>query len=207
MHDVASPRFTLAATSAALEEVLAAPRDGGRLEMIVRRPKVDAREVLSEGELDPRLGLVGDSWAARSSSRTRDRSAHPDMMIAIMGSRVIDRLATSREEWPLAGDQLFVDLDLSEENLPTGTCLAIGEVLLEVTAQPHTGCSKFVARFGADALTFVNARERRPLRLRGIYARVVRGGRLRAGDVVRKVAATATATAAVEVAAAAGTGT
>jgi hypothetical protein len=182
------PRFSLTSLADAMEEILAAPRDAGRLEMIVRRPRVDAREVLEEAELDPRYGLLGDSWSARASSRTRDRSPHPDMQITLMNARVIHRLAGSRDRWPLAGDQFFVDLDLGEENLPAGSRLAIGDALLEITAQPHTGCSKFVDRFGAEALALVNDRERRPLRLRGIYARVVRGGLVRAGDEVRKTA-------------------
>ena len=185
------PSFTLDALREALADILAAPRDAGRLEMIVRRPAVDAREVLTEGQLDPVEGLVGDGWSRRASSRMPDRSPHPDMQIALMGSRVVDRLAGTRERWPLAGDQLFVDLDLSAENLPAGTRLAVGEAMLEITTQPHTGCSKFVARFGADALTLVNDRERRPLRLRGIYARVVQGGRIRPGDRVTKLGTTA----------------
>jgi hypothetical protein len=182
----AIPRFSLASLAAAMDDILAAPRETGRLEMIVRRPRVDAREVLEVAQLDPRHGLSGDSWSARRSSRTPDGSPHPEMQIALMSARVIDRIAGSRERWPLAGDQLLVDLDLSEENLPAGTRLAIGDALLEVTAQPHTGCSKFVDRFGAEALALVNDRERRPLRLRGIYARVLRGGQVRAGEDVTK---------------------
>jgi hypothetical protein len=181
-----APAFSLAALADALTDILGAPRDGGRLEMIVRRPAVDAREVLAEGLLDPRHGLVGDGWVARPSSRTADRSPHPDMQIALINARVLARIAGPRERWPLAGDQLIVDLDLGEDNLPAGTRLAIGEAVIEVTAQPHAGCDKFVARFGGDALTLVNERERRPLRLRGIYARVAEGGRVRAGDEVKK---------------------
>ena len=184
----AAPRFALASLAAALADFGAAPRDAGPLAMIVRRPRVDAREVLLEGVLDPRYGLVGDGWSGRRSSRTPDRSPHPDMQLTLMGARVIACVAGARERWPLAGDQLYVDLDLSEGNLPAGTRLRLGEALLEITAQPHTGCRKFVDRFGADALTLVNDRERRPLRLRGVYARVLEGGRVRVGEVVEKVA-------------------
>jgi hypothetical protein len=184
------PRFSLASLTEVMERILAAPHDGGRLEMIVRRPRMDAREVLAEARLDPRDGLVGDGWSLRPSSRTSDGSPHPDMQLTLMSSRVLDAIAGSRERWPLAGDQLVVDLDLAEENLPPGTRLAIDDALVEVTAQPHTGCRKFVDRYGADALALVNDRARRTLRLRGVYARVIRGGTIRTGSEVRKASGT-----------------
>ena len=174
---------------AALARLSAAPKDAGRLDMIVRRPAVGEREVLEEGVLDLEEGLVGDTWRARPSSRMPDGSPHPDMQINIMGSRVIDLLAGQRYRWPLAGDQLVLDMDLSAANLPPGTRLAIGEAVLEVTPQPHTGCGKFVERFGADAMKFVNSPTGRALNLRGINARVVQPGRVRVGDRARKLPA------------------
>ncbi len=177
----------MAELEAGLDAVRRSPRDEGVLEMIVRRPKADEREVLTEGELDRVDGLVGDSWSARGSSRTADGSAHPDMQLNVMNSRVIDLVARGRERWPLAGDQLYIDLDLSEENLPAGTRLSLGGAVVEVTAQPHTGCKKFVARFGPDAMKFVNSEEGRRLRLRGLNAKVIAGGVIRVGQVAKKL--------------------
>lgn len=173
---------------AGLEHIRQAPPDGGRLELIVRRPAVGEREVLEEGELDVVDGLVGDTWRQRSSSRTPDRSPHPDCQINVMGARVADLVAGHPDRRALAGDQLFLDLDLSAANLPPGTRLGIGTAVIEVTAQPHTGCGKFVERFGLEAMKFVNSPAGRALNLRGINARVVQSGAVRAGDRARKLA-------------------
>ncbi|HHY58162.1 MAG TPA: MOSC domain-containing protein [Chloroflexi bacterium] len=179
--------LTLAELEAGLAHIRQAPRDQGMLAMIVRRPAVNEREVLTTAELDPAQGLVGDNWRVRGSTRTADGSAHPDMQLNIMNARAIALLAQDEARWPLAGDQLYIDLDLSAENLPPGTQLQIGSAIIEVTAQPHTGCQKFMARFGADALKFVNSAVGRELHLRGINAKVVQGGVIRAGDRVSKL--------------------
>ncbi len=171
-----------------LDEIRRAPSSAGVVELIVRRPAVDEREVLEEGVLDLAEGLVGDTWRLRGSKRTADGSAHPDMQLNVMGARAVDLVAAGvRERWALAGDQLYVDLDLSESNLPPGTKLALGSAVIEVTDQPHTGCAKFSARFGAAAHTFVNTKAHRHLRLRGLNARVVEPGTVRAGDAIRKL--------------------
>jgi MOSC domain-containing protein YiiM len=142
--------------------------------------------VLGLAELDLEEGLVGDTWRTRGSKRTHDGSSHPDMQLNLMSARVVDLVAGGvRERWPLAGDQLYVDLDLSEASLPPGTRLALGTAVIEVTDQPHTGCAKFSARFGGDAHRFVNTREHRHLRLRGLNAKVVVPGAVRAGDEIR----------------------
>ena len=172
---------------AGLEEIGRSPDSGGVLEMIVRRPQIGEREILGEGELDLAEGLVGDSWKLRSSKRTADGAPHPDRQLNLMNSRVVALLAQDKSRWHLAGDQLFVDLDLSERNVPAGTRLAIGSAVIEVTAEPHTGCSKFVERFGLDAMKFVNSSERKDLNLRGVNARVVRPGAVRVGDTVSKL--------------------
>jgi hypothetical protein len=179
--------LTAAELEAGLDEIRRSPKDAGPLELIVRRPRIDEREVLAEGELHPSEGLVGDNWCVRGSSRTSDGSAHPEMQLNIMNARVIALLAHDRERWPLVGDQLYLDLDLSRENLPVGTHLALGDAVVEVTAQPHTGCKKFVARFGLEAMKFVNSDVGRELNLRGINARVIRRGLIRVGNVARKV--------------------
>lgn len=176
-----------AALEAGLPDILTAPRDEGVLRMIVRRPSVDAREVLDAADLDTLEGLAGDSWRVRRSSRTPDGSPHPDMQLNIMSARVVALVAHQRERWPLAGDQLFVDLDLSAANVPPGTLLEVGPAIVQITDQPHTGCRKFVDRFGLDAMKFVNSSRGRELNLRGVCARVVRPGRIRTDDVVRKI--------------------
>ena len=172
---------------AGLDGIRQSPKDEGVLELIVRRPRIGEREVLDEGQLDEVEGLVGDTWRIRSSRRSKDGLAHPDMQLNIMNARVIALVAQERERWHLAGDQLFVDLDLSGENLPPGTRLAVGSAVIEVTDQPHTGCEKFVSRFGLDAMKFVNSPLGRELNLRGINARVVKPGTIRVRDVTKKV--------------------
>ncbi|HEX3291165.1 MAG TPA: MOSC domain-containing protein [Gaiella sp.] len=171
---------------AGLGHVRAAPRDEGVVELIVRRPAVDEREVVEEAVLDLEEGLVGDSWSSRG--RSGGRAANRDAQITVMSARAVALAARGdRARWPLAGDQLYVDLDLSSDNLPPGTRLAIGSAVLEVTAEPHTGCKKFRARFGMEALEVFNSPEGRALNLRGINTRVVEPGVLRAGDAVRKL--------------------
>lgn len=164
-----------------LQRILQSPRGRGRLEMLVRRPEPGLREVLQELEFCPIEGVKGDNWSRKPSSRTPDKSPHPDMQINLMNARVLEAICPDRERWQLAGDQLIVDLDLSEEHLPAGTRLGLGTAVIEVTAQPHTGCKKFAERFGLDAHKFVNSAEHRPLKLRGINARVVQAGRCQSG--------------------------
>ncbi len=180
--------LTMKELEAALDHLRQAPKDEGVVELIVRRPEIDHREVVEEAELDPALGLIGDNWSMRGSRRTPDGSAHPEMQINIMNVRVTALVAQDKERWPLAGDQLYVDFDLSKENLPAGSRIAVGSAVIEVSALPHTGCHKFVSRFGADAMKFVNSELGKELCLRGINARVVQGGVVRVGHTVRKLA-------------------
>jgi hypothetical protein len=179
--------LTMDELEAGLDEIREAPKDEGVLLLIVRRPQIEEREVIEEAELHLEEGLVGDSWIRRSSSRTADGSPHPDMQINVINARVAALVAQDKNRWQLAGDQLYLDMDLSEENLPAGTRLAIGSAVIEVTPPPHTGCKKFVSRFGLEAMKFVNSPLGRELHLRGINARVVQPGVIRVGDVAKKL--------------------
>jgi hypothetical protein len=171
---------------AGLETIRLSPRDRGVLRMIVRRPRVGEREALREGQLDLVEGLLGDSWIRRGSSRSPDGGPHPDMQLNVMNARAVALIAREEGRWALAGDQLYVDLDLSRDNLPPGTRLAIGDAVIEVSALPHTGCGKFVERFGVEAMKFVNGTIGRQLNLRGINAKVMQSGTIRVGDTVIK---------------------
>lgn len=173
---------------ATIEHVRASPAEG-TLELIVQRPAVDERVVLAEARLAIEDGLEGDTWSQRGSKRTEDGSPHPDMQLNIMNSRILSAIAQSPDRMPLAGDQLIVDMDLSEANLPPWTKLAIGEAVIEVTDQPHTGCAKFSQRFGVEAHRFVNSEVGKELKLRGINARVITAGTIRQGDPIRKLPA------------------
>ena len=175
---------TTAELEAGLPAILAAPRGTGTLELIVRRPSERQREILDVAELDPAAGLVGDRW----SIPTPEKTPHPNRQITIMSSRVIELIAG--EDWAPAGDQLFVDLDLTEAHLPPGARLAIGQVVLEVTPDPHTGCKKFAERFGVDAVAWTKAPANTHLRLRGLHARVIAAGTIRRGDPITKLAGT-----------------
>jgi MOSC domain-containing protein YiiM len=179
--------LSMAELEAGLEHIRQAPKDSGRLMMIVRRPEVDNRETLQEAELSLDEGLVGDNWSMRGSRHMPDGSANPNAQITVMNARSIALVAQNQNRWPLAGDQLYVDLDLSDDNLPPGTRLAIGSAVLEVSPVPHTGCNKFSARFGVDAMKFVNTPEGKQLHLRGINTRIVQPGTIHVGDVVRKL--------------------
>jgi hypothetical protein len=170
-----------------LDIILQSPQDEGVLKLIVRRPAVDQREVLADGYLDTKQGLVGDNWLERGCRHTPDGGADPEMQLNIMNARVAALVADDPDRRNLAGDQLFLDMDLSGENLPPGTRLTIGDAIIEVTEPPHTGCKKFTARFGRDAMVFVNSGTGKKLNLRGINAKVVESGEISVGDVARKL--------------------
>jgi MOSC domain-containing protein YiiM len=182
------PHRSLSDLEAKLDWIREAPSGEGVLQLIVRRPAEGEREVLTVAHFDVAAGLVGDDWSRRPSSSTADGGPHPEAQVTLMNARVAAAITGPRERWPLAGDQLYVDFDLSTENLPCGAQLQVGDVLFEISTLPHTGCDKFVDRFGRDALRFVSREPGPGLRLRGVNARVVFGGEVRPGDRVRSVA-------------------
>lgn len=179
--------LSMAELEAGLEHIRQAPKDMGVLRMIVRRPVVDERELMDAAELSLEDGLAGDTWKIRGSRHNKDGSALLEAQITIMNARAAALLAQMEDRWSLAGDQLYADFDLSDDNIPPGTQLAIGSAILEVSAVPHTGCDKFSARFGREALKFVNSPEGKKLHLRGINTRVIRAGNIRVGDAIRKL--------------------
>jgi MOSC domain-containing protein YiiM len=170
-----------------LDHIREAPADGGTVELIARRPAEDEREVLTEGYLDAHDGLEGDTWRARGSRHTADGGPNPEAQITVMNARAAAAIAGDRDRWALAGDQLYVDFDISRSNLPPGSLVQIGSAVIEFSEAPHTGCAKFSARFGNDALKFVNSPTGRELRLRGANCRVVKAGTVHAGDAIRKL--------------------
>ena len=180
-------QLTMTELEAGQPELAGSPQDRGKLEMIVSRPDIGERVLMERAELRLADGLEGDNWRARGSKSTPDGSANTDAQITIMNSRVIHLLAQDRSRWRLAGDQLFVDMDLSEKNLPAGQRIAIGTAVLEISAVPHTGCEKFTERFGHDAIRFVNSPEGRQMRRRGLNARIIQPGTICVGDMVTKI--------------------
>jgi hypothetical protein len=173
-----------------VDNVRSSPRDHGRVELITRRPEVDAREVVEEAELDAERGLIGDNWETKPSLKTG--APNPLAQLTLMNARSAAMVAgDDRERWALAGDQLFVDLDLSYENLPPGTRLSVGDAVIEISEEPHRGCGKFSSRFGVEALKLVNSAVGRELNLRGVNASVVSGGTVRTGDEIAKVSGAA----------------
>jgi MOSC domain-containing protein len=186
-HDPVMEHLSAAALEAGLDEVRRAPPDRGRVELIVARPARGEREELEEGTLDENEGLVGDNWRVRGSALTQDGLADPDKQLTVMNVRAAALVAGRSDRRQLAGDQIYVDLDLSVDNLPPGALLELGSAVIQISQQPHLGCKKFAERFGQDALRLVNSYTGRQLRLRGLNAKVVVAGTVRQGDVVRKL--------------------
>jgi MOSC domain-containing protein YiiM len=180
-------RLSMAELEAGMEYIRKSPREVGVVMLIVLRPRTDEREVVNEAQITIEDGLVGDNWKERGSANTADGSPRREAQITLMNARSIALIAQSEQRWSLAGDQLYVDFDLSDDNIPPGTRLAIGSAVVEVSSVPHTGCKKFSARFGLDAMKFVNSPEGKQLHLRGINTKVIQSGIIHAGDMVQKI--------------------
>jgi hypothetical protein len=186
------PHRTAEQLTAGMAHLLSAPPEVGTLDLVVRRPRNGQREILSEGVLDEAGGLLGDNWLARARSRAVAEGRHLKAQVTVMSWRMVGLLADTDGERALAGDQLYVDLDLSHTNLPAGARIALGDpenggAVIEVSDKPHRGCAKFQRHFGEEATGFLNSDIGRELRLRGLNARVVRGGTVRPGDPARKL--------------------
>ena len=179
--------MTLEELEVGLLNIAESPKSEGVMELIVRRPQTLEREILEVGELDVAEGLVGDNWKARGSKSTPDGSANPEMQLTLMNSRIIQLISQDRDRWHLAGDQFFVDMDLSQENLQAGTRVAMGSAIIEVTPVPHTGCKKFIERFGVDAMKYVNSPLGKKLNLRGVNTKVIQSGSVRTGERALKL--------------------
>ena len=187
MIQTISAHLTTEELQSGLDHIRRSPKDEGVLDLIVRRQAINEREVLEQAELDLVHGLVGDTWDRRRSTSTPDGAPNIEMQITVINSRAAALVAREKNRWQLAGDQLYLDMDLSAENLPAGTRLALGSAVIEVTAPPHLGCQKFVARFGLEAMKFVNSPVGKELRLRGLHARVVQAGRICTGELARRI--------------------
>ena len=172
---------------ATLPHIRESPAGGGPIQLIVRRPAVDKREVLDMARINTAEGIEGDTWNQRGSRQSDDGGPHPGMQVTIMNARAAAAVIGPVERWPLAGDQIYADLDLSHEALPAGSRLSVGSAVLEVAAQPHRGCAKFAARFGRDALRFVNVGEGSDLRLRGVNCQVIEPGTVKVGDTITRL--------------------
>jgi len=173
--------------TAGLSQILESPKSTGQLKAIVVRPETDARRSLESCELSPEGGVHGDNWALGCWKSLPDGRPHPDLQVTIMNARAIELIAGSPDRWELAGDNLYVDMNLSDENLPPGQRLQIGTVVLEITTQAHNGCKKFANRFGTDAVKFVNSPEGKKFHLRGIYAKIIEAGVVTVGDEIKKL--------------------
>lgn len=179
--------LTMEELESGLATLGASPDDGGVIELIVSRPRIGERLVLDHAEITTEVGLVGDTWTQRGSRHMPNNEPHPGCQLTLMNSRIVNLIAGEKDRWQWAGDQLYVDFDLSETNCPPGTRLALGSVIVEVSDVPHTGCAKFTERFGHAAIQWVNSREGRAARRRGMNTRVIQSGTIRLGDSIRKL--------------------
>ena len=182
-----APHLPMEALLAGLDHIRQAPKTGGRIDMILVRPEPKLRQLLDTCDLSPEGGVHGDNWVLKCWKSLPDGRPDPSAQVTIMNTRLAQLVGGAREYWPLAGDQLYADLDLSYENLPVGQRLQLGTAVMEITPELHKGCAQFRARFGDAALKFISNEEGKRLNLRGIYAKVVKAGSARVGDEIHKI--------------------
>lgn len=178
---------TMEELKAGLPEILKSPQDNGEVKAVVVRPGSCERNMVPSCDVSLEGGVLGDHWAKGCWKTTDDGEPHPDVQICIMNSRCIELIAGDQSNWAPAGDNLFVDMDLSPENLPPGQRVAVGSAIIEITDTPHKGCQKFIDRYGRDACVFVNLGDGDKYKLRGIYARTFEAGTISVGDTFRKL--------------------
>jgi hypothetical protein len=167
-----------------LAEISQAPKNHGNIELLVIRPVQYERKVVNEITMHPITGCEGDIWHSKKTSSTPDGKPNPERQVTLINSRVLALLEGAKDTWPKAGDQVYVDMDLSKENLPAGTDLSLGSAIIRVSAQPHNGCKKFAERYGIDATRFVNSSLGKAKSLRGINCYIVKEGIVKMGDTV-----------------------
>ena len=178
---------SLSALGELLPRILSAPKDNGTLELIIMRPDHGQRVVPESIDVSANAGLPGDHWVRGTGYALEDGTGNPNAQICMMMASCIQAIAGDKANWPPAGDNLFIDMDLTPSNMPPGTRFVIGSAEFVVTELPHNGCQAFIDRYGRDACIFVNTGEGKKHRLRGIYARVMRDGTISVGDRVQKL--------------------
>jgi len=171
-----------------LRDIAPSPQQQGTVDLIVCRPKINERRVLEHAELSIEQGLIGDNWV-KAECNTGHYQNYANAQISLMNSQVMMAIQRDPSQWPLAGDNFFVDLDLNRNNVPAGTQLSIGTAIIEITDEPHLPCKKFRQRFGENAFSLLNSEEGRDAILRGVYARVVAAGQVSSGAMIRKLEA------------------
>jgi hypothetical protein len=177
---------TRAEIEAGIGPVLQSPAEGAAVEALFSRPAPGKRLDLPALEVSVSGGIAGDHWSLGCWKTLPDGSPDPDVQVSLMNRRMLHLIAGARDNWARAGNNIIVDMDLSIDNLPIGQRLRVGTAELEIGPVANTGCDFFIERYGRDACVFVNTGIAKQKRLRGVYARVVKDGQIRIGDIIRK---------------------